>query len=148
MQRTFPAIFLSALLAAVTVHAWDYEGHRIVNQVAIAALPGDFPAFVREPANVERVAFLSGEPDRWRSVADLPIKHCNGLDHYLDLEQLGEAGLTPDSVSALRYVFATQFASGRMVNPAGYAVIDPAKNSDRSREWPGFAPWAITEYYG
>ena len=28
--------------------------------------------------------------------------------------------------------------------PAG----DPAKNTDHSREWPGFAPWAITEYYG
>lgn len=141
-------VLCSAIGATVTASAWDYEGHRMVNQVALAALPADFPAFVREPANAERIAFLSGEPDRWRSVADLPIKHFNGTDHYLDLEQLGEAGLSPDSVSAMRYVFATQFASGRMVNPANYADIDPAKNSDRSREWPGFAPWAITEYYG
>jgi hypothetical protein len=141
-------ILLSALGTAVTASAWDYEGHRMVNQVALAALPADFPAFVREPASAERIAFLAGEPDRWRSVADLPIKHANGMDHYLDLEQLAEAGLTPDSVSAMRYVFATQFASGRLVNPANYAEIDPAKNSDRSREWPGFAPWAISEYYG
>lgn len=108
----------------------------MVNQVALASLPADYPAFVREPASAERIAFLAGEPDRWRSVADLPIKHANGMDHYLDLEQLVEAGLAPDSVSAMRYVFATQFASGRLVNPANYAEIDPTKNSDRSREWP------------
>ena len=141
-------ILLSTLGAAVTASAWDYEGHRMVNQVALAALPADFPAFVREPANAERIAFLAGEPDRWRSVADLPIKHYNGTDHYFNLEVLEAAGLSAASVSDMRYVFATQFASGRMVNPANYADIDPAKNSDRSREWPGFAPWAITEYYG
>lgn len=143
-----PLLLTALLLAAPAARAWDYEGHRMVNQLAVAALPADFPAFVREPANAERIAFLSGEPDRWRSVADLPLRQANGMDHYLDLEQLADAGLTPDTVSPLRYVFATQFAAGRVVNPANYAAFDPAKNSDRSREWPGFAPWAITEYYG
>lgn len=128
--------------------AWDYDGHRIVNQLALAALPEDFPAFVRESANAERIAFLAGEPDRWRNNEDLPIKHANSLDHYLDLEQLAEAGLTPDTVSPMRFVFATQYAAGRIVNPAAYKVIDPAKNSTRTREWPGFAPWAIAEQYG
>jgi len=139
---------LFAMGAAVSASAWDYEGHRIVNQVALASLPADFPAFVREPANAERIAFLSGEPDRWRNNSDLPIKHFNSLDHYLNLESFGEAGLGPESVSAMRYVFATQFAAGRAVNPGAYADIDPAKNTDRTREWPGFAPWAISEYYG
>jgi hypothetical protein len=148
MHKFTRTIFLSALLSAVTAHAWDYEGHRIVNQVAIAALPADFPAFVREPANAERIAFLAGEPDRWRNNPDLPIKHYNGLDHYCDLEQISAVGLDPATVSELRYVFAAQFAAGRSVNPAAYHVIDPAKNSDRTREWPGFAPWAITENYG
>jgi hypothetical protein len=141
--------FLTVLLfVAPAARAWDYEGHRIVNQLALAALPADFPAFAREPANAERIAFLAGEPDRWRSVGDLPIRNYNGVDHYLDLEQLGDAGLKPDTVSSLRYVFVTQFAAGRVVNPGNYTSFDPAKNSERSREWPGFAPWAITEYYG
>jgi len=138
----------TALGAAVALSAWDYEGHRMINQLAVVALPTDFPAFVREPANAGRIAFLAGEPDRWRSVADLPIRNYNGVDHYLDLEQLGDAGLKPDTVSSLRYVFVTQFAAGRIVNPANYTAFDPAKNSERSREWPGFAPWTITEYYG
>ena len=150
MRKSFlrPLLLPAALLAAVTASAWDYEGHRMVNQLALAALPADFPAFVREPANAERIAFLAGEPDRWRSVGDLPLKNFNGVDHYLDLEQLGDAGLTPDTVSSLRYVFVTQFAAGRVVNPSNYTTFDPTKNSERSREWPGFAPWAISEYYG
>ena len=136
------------LLAANTVRAWDYEGHRAVNQLALAALPADFPAFVHEPANAERIAFLSGEPDRWRNVPDLPIKHYNGMDHYCDLEQLADAGLDATRVPSLRYEFILAFAAGRAAHPAMFPAEEPAKNLDHSREWPGFAPWAITEYYG
>jgi len=149
-MKTCPALLLvlSATLGLTPLQAWDYEGHRIVNQLALVALPEEFPGFVREADNAERIAFLAGEPDRWRNNPDLPIKHSNSLDHYIDLERLAEAGLTPATVSPMRLVFATQFASGRMVNPAAYTAIDPGKNSDRTREWPGFAPWAIAEYYG
>jgi hypothetical protein len=141
-------LFLSAALAAVTAFGWDYDGHRIVNQVGLAALPADFPAFVRTPANAERIAFLSGEPDRWRNVPDLPIRQFNGMDHYLDMEQLVEAGLEVAKVPSLRYEFALQFAAGRAAHPEHFPAIDPEKNPDHSREWPGFSPWAITEYYG
>src|ERR1019366_7650581 len=65
-----------ALLALLQVGsqlalAWDYEGHRVVNQLALASLPTNFPAFVREPVAAERVAFLAGEMDRWRNTQDL-----------------------------------------------------------------------------
>ncbi|HYD82705.1 MAG TPA: hypothetical protein VEA63_01605, partial [Opitutus sp.] len=87
---------LLVLVAAVSqpmLRAWDYAGHRIVNETALAALPEDFPAFVRDAEAAERVAFLAGEPDRWRNVPDLPIKQANGLDHYLDIEHLIDAGM-------------------------------------------------------
>ena len=147
-HTTLLSIALLFAASGSALRAWDYEGHRIVHQLALAALPTDFPAFVREGDNPGRIAFLAGEPDRWSNNSDLPIKHYNGVDHYLDLEQLADAGLTPATVSPLRYVFVTQYAAARSVHPANFAAIDPAKNSDRSREWPGFAPWAITEYYG
>lgn len=141
-----------ALLTAVAglspLAAWDDEGHRIVNRLALAGLPEDFPAFVRAPADAERIVFLACEPDRWRSNPDLPIKHANGLDHYLDLEMLAWAGLTPQTVAPMRYVFASQYAAGRIVNPGAYATIDSTKNVERSREWPGFVPWAVCENYG
>ena len=141
-----------ALLIAVSapLRAWDYEGHRIVNQAALASLPADFPAFVRAPANAERLAFLAGEPDRWRNVPDLPLKQSGGswTDHFCDLEFLTEAGLDLKTLTSFRYDFITQFAAGRAAHPENFPPIDPTKNTDHTREWPGFAPWAITEYYG
>ena len=137
----------AVLLAPVALHAWDYEGHRIVNQRALASLPKDFPAFVREPAAAERIAYLAGEPDRWRNVD--PWLRQSGeswTEHFLDLEQLGFAGLDPHTLPSLRYDFALAFAAGRAAHPDKFPAIDPTKNTDHTREWCGFAPWAIAEY--
>jgi len=120
----------------------------MVNQLALASLPEEFPAFVHQPENAERIAFLAGEADRWRNNSDLPLKHYNGLDHYFDAEQLASAGLDADTVSDLRYTFAVVFAQGRLAHPENFPEIDAEKNSDNTKEWPGFLPWAITEYYG
>ncbi len=147
LSRVVPLICL--ILPAAVGRAWDLQGHRTVNQLALASLPADFPAFVREPAAAERIAFLAGEPDRWRNVpTDLPISHVNGMDHYLDLEELAEAGLDAQTVPSFRYDFAVQFAAGRAAHPAAFPAPDPAKNVEHSREWPGFAAWAIAEQYG
>src|SRR3974390_2976811 len=88
--------------------AWDYEGHRLVNQLALGSLPTNFPAFVGVPAAAERIAFLSGETDRWRNVQDLPLRHSNGPDHYIDLEQLGDYGLKPEELPVFRYDFVAE----------------------------------------
>jgi len=144
--RSLLPLLLVALPAA-RVRAWDYPGHRIINELALASLPADFPAFVREPAAAERIAFLAGEPDRWKNVPDLPLRHANNPDHYLDLEQLGWAGLDPAAASPLRYQFALAFAAGRAAHPDRFPPIDPAADADHSREWPGFLPWTITEYF-
>ena len=141
-------VFL-ALLAVVSVRAWDYAGHRIVNQLALAALPADFPAFVHDPAAEERIAFLAGEPDRWRNVPDLIMRQSGGswADHYCDMEQIPNAGLDFATVPSFRYDFIVAFAAGRAAHADKFPAIDPAKNADHTREWPGFLPWAATEYY-
>lgn len=128
--------------------AWDYEGHRIVNQLALSAMPADFAPFTREAAAKERIAFLAGEPDRWRNTSDAPMKHYGSLDHYIDFEQFAMAGLDADTVPDTRYQFAAVFAAGRAAHLQGFPPIDPAKNADHTSEWCGFAPWTITEYYG
>lgn len=152
MQRSCRIFSLSfgVLLTAIAASAWDYEGHRIVNQLALAALPAEFPAFVREPANAERLAFLAGDPDRWRNAPDFPLKQSGGswTDHFLDIEELPLAGIDPKTVTSFRYDFIVAFAAGRALHADRFPAIDPAKNLDHTREWPGFAPWAITEYYG
>lgn len=126
--------------------AWDYEGHRIVNQLALASLPTNFPAFVRAPAAEERIAYLAGEPDRWRNVPDdLPLVHGNGLDHYIDLEELALYGLTPQTLPIFRYDFAAKLATTRAFHRDRFPTIDPARNRDHTREWVGFLPWTIVE---
>lgn len=144
-------IVAAGLIAGLTpaLRAWDYAGHRLVNQVALAALPSDFPSFVRTAENAERIAFLAGEADRWRNAPqDVPLQHSSSPDHYLDLEELGQAGLDLAKLPSNRYEFALQFAAGRAAHPEHFPAIDPARNLDHTREWPGFAPWAVAEYFG
>jgi hypothetical protein len=138
---------LVSLALPVAAQAWDYPGHRIVNQLALDSLPADFPAWVHEPANAERIAFLAGEPDRWRNTKHPLLEHANGMDHYLDMEQLADAGVDVATLTPFRYDFAAQFAAGRAAHADRFPPIDPARNTDHSREWPGFLPWAIAEYY-
>jgi len=152
MKKPTPraAILALLILAAIpSAHAWDYEGHRVVNQLALAALPKNFPAFVKTPSAAERIAFLAGEPDRWRNMGDdVCLAHFNGPDHYLDLEQLADYGLTPQTAPPLRYDFTAALALARAAHPEKFEPIDPLKNRDHTRELVGFAPWAITEYCG
>jgi hypothetical protein len=147
--RIFLATCLLGLVSTPLL-AWDYEGHRIVNQLALAALPQDFPRFVHAVANAERIAFLSGEGDRWRNVPDLPLKQSGGswTDHFCDAEYIPQAGLDWATVTSFRYDFIVQFAAGRAAHPQNFAPIDPARNLDHTREWPGFLPWAVTEWFG
>ena len=154
MNNSIPRLILPAGLALLSacpaLRAWDYEGHRIINQVALASLSADFPRFIRDPANAERVTFLAGEPDRWRNVPDLPLKQSGGswTDHFCDMEYIPEAGLDWATVTPFRYDFIVQFAAGRAAHAQNFKPIDQAKNLDHTREWPGFAPWAIAEYFG
>jgi hypothetical protein len=151
MKSRLTFLFAALCCAATApLSAWDYHGHRTVNQLALASLPADFPAFAREAAAIERVAFLGGEPDRWRNAPDLTLKHSGGswTDHFCDLEYLTDAGLDLQRLTSFRFEFVVQFAAGRAANADKFPAVDPAKNADRTREWPGFAPWAITEYFG
>ncbi len=154
-MKIIPSLRLAGLALLVasrfvtSLHAWGAPGHRMVNELALASLPADFPAFVHEPAAAERIAFLSGVPDRWRNVEPL-LKQSGGswTDHFIDLEQLADAGIDFSTVSPFRDDFVVAFAAGRAAHADKFPAIDPTKDSDHTKEWPGFAPWAISECYG
>jgi hypothetical protein len=146
--------FATALGALVfPAAAWDYEGHHAVNELALAALPTNFPAFALAPATRVRVEYLAGEADRWRNETNprngtgLALGHASGPDHYLDLEDLKLYGLTPATLPPLRYDFVADIVKAREAHPEKFPPIDPAKDSDHTRELSGFLPWAITENY-
>jgi hypothetical protein len=150
MNLTLKRIGLAALpwfSSALVCLGWDYEAHRVINQLALASLPADFPAFVRPSEAQERVAFLGGEPDRWRNTPDLLLRHFNGPDHYFDVEDLEPLHLTVDSLSHFRYEFMAQLALARVTYATNLPPLDNARNTDKTRELAGFLPWTMAEYY-
>jgi len=147
MKSVFTILSFTVVLAVCPVRAWDYSGHRMVNQLALRSLPADFPAFARTPAVQDRIAFLAGEPDRWRNTQDHTLRHCNEPDHFLDLEYLQGFGLTPETVSPFRNEFIAQLAVARSKNLNIEPVPDPAKDVNKTRALFGLLPWAINENY-
>lgn len=145
--RLFAAVLLLTLTGGLA-RAWDYEGHRIVNLLALESLPTNFPAWVFTPAARERIAFLAGEPDRWRNTPDLPLKHLNGPDHYFDLDLLAPHRLNAAGLSLFRYEFAFALAQARLAHPAEVPAVDPAKDPDRTKAMIGLLPWSIVENAG
>lgn len=142
-------LFASVAALGVVVFnatAWDYEGHHAINELALASLPKDF-GIELTPVLKARIEYLAGEPDRWRNVSDLPLKHVNGPNHYLDLEDLKLCGLTPDTLPIMRYDFVADIVKARLAHPDRFPPIDPEKDADHTRELAGFLPWAITENY-
>lgn len=148
MKLILSAAAALSLFAPHLARAWDYEGHRIVNQLGLATLPADFPAFVKDPAAQERIAFLAGEPDRWRNTPETTLQHFNAPDHYIDVEDLEPYGLDPHSLSHFRYEFTGQLAVQRHLHPEKFPAIDASKNKDKTRTLTGFLPWTIAEFYG
>jgi hypothetical protein len=153
MKKTFFVITVAAGAFIFNAGAWDYEGHHAINELALASLPGDFGGFELTTALKGRIAFLAGEPDRWRNVTDvrngtdLPLAHVNGPDHYFDLEDLKLYNLTPETLPPLRYDFVADIVKARAAHPEKFPPIDPERDADHTRELSGFLPWAITEYY-
>ncbi len=146
-------VLVSGLLSLIQLNllpalAWDYEGHRVVNQLAIASLPTNFPAFVREPASAERIAFLGGEMDRWRNTPDLPLKHYSFPDHYIDIEELADYGLKPELLPVFRYDFVAQIALIRKAHPDKFPEPGASSNQDHTRSLVGLLPWGIAESVG
>lgn len=141
-------VFIGPWAGMMTGRAWDYEGHRTINLLALDSLPTNFPAFVRQAAAAarERIAFLAGEPDRWRNTVDLPLRHANGPDHYFDMDLLPAYGLRLEDLTPFRYEFNARASAVRAAHPEDFPPIDPRLDADHSRSLIGFLPWAITEH--
>lgn len=133
------------LLLAGGAHAWDYDNHRLINQLALAALPPSFPGFTREAEAAERIAFLAGEPDRWRNTTDQCLRHINGPDHFFDIDYLADLGLEEGKLTRFRYEYLVEYRKATEAHPD--VLPDPGPNVDKTRHLIGFLPWAIAERY-
>lgn len=143
VRRVIASAMVALFLGPAEGKAWDYLRHRFINQLALASLPKDFPTFVREAANAERIQFLGGEPDRWRNQRDRALRHLNNPDHYFDVEYLEQYRLKTEQLGHFRYEFVEQMAAARIK----HKLPLPNENADRLKGHPGFLPWAINEHY-
>ena len=139
-------LFLVTWLGPGEVRAWDYEGHHVINELALASLPTNFPAFVSTAPSRERIAFLGGEPDRWRNTSDLSLQQDNAPDHYIDLEELKGYELTPEALPLLRYDFVGELAVFRAAHADRFPAPDPSADRAHTRNLVGFLPWTVAEY--
>ena len=135
------------LLVASRAWAWDYANHRLLSELAIASLPADFPAFTKTSNAIERIAFLSGEADRWRNSPDLPLRHLNHPDHFFDFEYVEELGLDPAKLSPFRYTFTDQLFTAHAKAGSKIKLGGSAGEAEQTTLLIGFLPWAITEQY-
>ena len=104
MKRHVASLMLALFITSLA-WAWAAAGHRTITVLALGLLPPEAPAWLREPSIMERIAFESNEPDRWRGVTQPSLNHANNPDHYLDIEILAEHGLTLRTMPAMRYEF-------------------------------------------
>ena len=135
--------FICGLILWLPARAWDYERHRLINDLALKSLPEEFPKFVLLAPNQERVRFLAGEPDRWRNTRDKGLRHLNNPDHYFDVEYLDQYKLKAEDLSHFRYRFVEQMANAR----TNLKLELPEANTDHTKNYPGFLPWSINENY-
>ena len=66
--------------------SWGRDGHRLVNRVAVEALPSDVPEFLRSKTAADAIAWYGPEPDNWKSNAEVELKVAGEPEHFMDLE--------------------------------------------------------------
>ncbi len=153
MRTVWSAGGLLAAIAGLTLapaaRAWDAVGHRAITWLAIDGLSKDAPAWLRnDAAKNHMVGWQAAEPDRWRNTRGIFIRHENGPDHYMDVEDLATYGLTLDTVPPLRYQFVAAMAVARHVYPEKVPPPNPRLDPAGEQEWPGFVMHAIVEHHG
>ena len=132
------SIFGALLLSPSAALAWGNTGHRMIGQLAIRALPGDLPAFIRSPQAVEDVGEFSREPDRIRGGGKIyDADHTPA--HYIDIDDQGLANGGP------ALALGGPALAALPTNRAGYEAALQAVGQDSWKA--GYLPYSIMEAY-
>lgn len=82
-----------AALLSPRVLAWWPQGHSIIGEAAVQALPAQMPAFFR--AGGASIAHYAQDPDVHKNRDTPLVSDREGPEHYMDLEFLGSRALPP-----------------------------------------------------
>lgn len=147
-----PTLFVVAtLLAAPAAFAWDAPGHRAITRVGIERFQDKITdsgaAWIGEADWSIQIADLATMPDRWRNIKNPFLAHLNNPDHYLDVEDLTDLGLTLQTIEPLRHEFAAQLRRARESHPGAGRQPNPKFDTAKTDAYPGFLAQAICENY-
>jgi hypothetical protein len=146
--RTVLTLTALAQCFAIPARAWNAHGHRVITLLALDGLPADAPAWLRDETTRKRIAFQSSEPDRWRGWQSLALQHEHKPEHFLDIEDLAQFGLTLETLPPLRYEYIRALAVSKHIHPELVTQpYDAEKDKDRTKEFPGCLPYGIIENY-
>lgn len=133
-----------------SAHAWDAPGHRAITRVGIERFKDKVPdsdaAWIAEEDWSIQIADLATMPDRWRNIRSPFLAHLNNPDHYLDVEDLADLGLSLETIAPLRHEFAAQLRLARDSHPGAGRASGP-KDFSKTDAYPGFLAQAICENY-
>jgi hypothetical protein len=104
-------------------YSWWVQGHGIITEAAVRALPEEMPMFFR--AAGKELAHLAGDPDRWKNPETRALRSSESPEHYIDLEDYNSLPLPANRYEAI-------------------ALLQRLK---RRPERAGLLPWAIQEHY-
>lgn len=93
--------------------AWGADGHKMINRLAVANLPKDVPAFLRNGNALDTVEYLGPEPDRWRNRAVPELGDEQAPEHFMDMEYIDLIGPLPKK----RYDFLRALAKAQAAHP-------------------------------
>jgi hypothetical protein len=110
MNRRLSAVSLIALLVVLSagpqpLEAWGGKGHAMQARAAVAHLPADMPAFLREAG--EEMAMLISEPDQWRTSEQPGLTDTTTVDHVFKWEN------APRPLPPTRHEFLAQVFQGK-----------------------------------
>lgn len=147
--RRFWAALLAIASGAPAALAWDADGHRMICRAAIETaakqIGPDAPSWLVGPESRAMISDQAVTPDRWRGTRVAQLTHLNNPDHYLDIEDLSDFGLSLRALPPLRHEYVRQLSVAREApgfkgKPMG-GKLDP----ELVQGYPGFLPHAAME---
>jgi hypothetical protein len=111
--RFVMAVTLVPWMSVQPSFAWGADGHRMINRLAIANLPKDVPAFLRNGNALDMVGYIAPEPDRWRNKAVPELADEQAPEHFFDLEYAALLG----PLSKKRYDYMRALDKAQLAHP-------------------------------
>ncbi|MDX2115810.1 MAG: hypothetical protein SFZ24_09380 [Planctomycetota bacterium] len=149
LGKRLAAGVMGVLLGASGALAWDGHGHRMITAMALdgVALHPGMPGWLQEAGVRARCLYQSSEADRWRGQRTAQLVNENNPDHYLDIEDLEQFGLTLRTMPPLRSEYIKMMAVAKAEHPERFGSYKPALDPFRDKEFPGFVAHSIMEHY-